>query len=285
MFGLTRYHREFGTKLRDLPRGLLCAGAVALISVVCVGGPAHSADDARDRVERIVTDNAIQRDLSIAKTSTGASNQVLDGNGDGGGSGRVETRREGRASNGDDSRDSGNAARNRPTLPPIGDPGPVVTVLLWVLVGALAIVVAFHAVKSLSRGRRLGRRKPSGASRIIPAEASEDVDSAAARQLPPDPLSAAEDLARSGNYEDAVHLVLLLALEQLRSRFGGLGRSLTSLEVVRKLPLETQTYRGLSALVALVQLSRFGGRSLDEADYRRSVGSYRDIARAIEPAQ
>ena len=279
MFGLTHYRREFGTKLRDLLRGVLGAGAVALISVVWVGGPAHSADDARDRVERIVTDNAIQRDLSIAKTSTGASNQALDG--DGGG---VETRREGRASNGDDSRDRDNAARNRLTLPPIGDPGPVVTVLLWVLVGALAIVVAFHAVKSLSRGRRFGRRKTSGASRAEPGEASGGVD-APAQQLPPDPLSAAEDLARSGNYEDAVHLVLLLALEQLRSRFGGLGRSLTSLEVMRKLPLETQTHRGLSALVALVQLSRFGGRGLDEADYRRSVGSYRDIARTTEPAQ
>ena len=265
-------------RLRHVPM----LSALAIFTLIFAAGPTLADDAVRNTVEQIIIKNDIQRDLSIAAARARTPNGDVGGGGDG--SGGSDAQRNERSSN--DRRDgSANTARRQQLeLPEIGDPGPVLTALLWVLVGALAIVVGFHALRLLRRTIQFGGKTSTDATDIEslePLAAGANVEP----QLPPDPLAAAEVLARTGRYDEAVHLVLLIALEQLKARFGGLGRSLTSLEVVRQLPLETQSQRGLSALVSMVQLSRFGGRGLGEADYRLSVGNYHDVAGTTGAAQ
>lgn len=148
-------------------------------------------------------------------------------------------------------------------------------VLMWLLVGAGGLLLVIFIVNELSsfrlrpRGTATqpgGADLPSGAS---PAEPGTGLS-----------LDAADRLAREGRYAEALHMLLLDCIAQLRRlRFDAvIAPSLTSREVARRLSLPEKSAHALSAIVSAVELSHFGGRAAGEEDYRRCRDNYIQIA-------
>jgi hypothetical protein len=130
--------------------------------------------------------------------------------------------------------------------------GPLAILLRILLYTAVAVLVVL-AVTWLAR--RLGR-----STRDV--EVSEPV----APEAVAIPIASAEALAADGRYADAIHALLLDTLAAL-SRAARLPASLTSREIVARVPLAPGARDALAGLVTAVEVSWFGGVTPSRADY------------------
>jgi len=99
-----------------------------------------------------------------------------------------------------------------------------------------------------------------------PSDAELAADGASGRPIDI-PVVEARALAAAGRFGEAIHALLLETLEAL-SRASRLAPSLTSREILARVPLPERAREALGALVLAVELSRFGGARPGEADYR-----------------
>jgi hypothetical protein len=81
------------------------------------------------------------------------------------------------------------------------------------------------------------------------------------------PTANAEALATAGRFGEAIHQLLLDTLGAL-SRAARLEASLTSREIVARVPLAPRAREALGGLVAAVEISFFGGEAPGEPEYR-----------------
>ncbi|HET8538598.1 MAG TPA: hypothetical protein VFL83_01875 [Anaeromyxobacter sp.] len=139
---------------------------------------------------------------------------------------------------------------------PLGPLELLVRILLW---GAAA-VVAFLAIAWLVR-------------RLAPAARDVEVAEPAGPAPVEIPIASAEALAAQGRWAEAIHALLLETLEAL-SRAARLAPSLTSREIVSRVPLPERARDALSGLVLAVEVSRFGGAAAAEDDYRACLGRF-----------
>ncbi len=130
-------------------------------------------------------------------------------------------------------------------------------ILAW---GALA-VLAFLAIAWLARRLAPGAREVELAEPDGPGPVAI-------------PIASAEALAAEGRWAEAIHALLLETLQAL-SRAARLAPSLTSREIVVRVPLPERAREALSGLVLAVELSRFGGAIPAEDDYRACLGRFR----------
>jgi hypothetical protein len=83
-------------------------------------------------------------------------------------------------------------------------------------------------------------------------------------------------LAAQGQYERAVHVLLLLAIRRVCERSGvDPARSWTSRELARRLLMPDPARDGLRSLVRTVERSHFGGAAVAAEDYDRCLDFYR----------
>jgi hypothetical protein len=148
-------------------------------------------------------------------------------------------------------------------------------IFLYLLIAVLAValcVVAYHLYNTYASGRRISKKvnQPLQVAAQPIARPTGD---------PPLPgIDEIERLARAGAYAEAVHLMLLRALEALRRRLGASwARSLTSREIARRSELAPTDRSALKMLVGAVEISRFGGQSANEQIYRACLDQYRLI--------
>jgi len=141
----------------------------------------------------------------------------------------------------------------------------VLRILFWTLGGVgvvLLLVYLANGLPSLAARLQRARRKDAAGVTI---SAIADLD----RERLGDVLAEADRLARQGAFGEALHLILLHCLNELRQRLGmGVPTSLTSREVLRLAPLPEARRGALSTIVSAVEISHFGGRPVDEATYR-----------------
>ncbi|HXS83735.1 MAG TPA: DUF4129 domain-containing protein [Methylomirabilota bacterium] len=134
----------------------------------------------------------------------------------------------------------------------------------WVVMLALALLVAAVAWLLL---RRLVRPKREADT----AEA--DAPRAAAA---PNTLARARELGEAGLHLEAVHLLLLVAVEHwTRNAPAAVHPDQTSRELLRSLPasLPSERREALAALVRAVEWCWFGGRPAGRAEYERALRS------------
>ena len=147
-------------------------------------------------------------------------------------------------------------------------------VFLYLLIAVLAIalcIVAYHLYGTYAFGRRVSK-KVDQALQVASQPIARTVDA------PLPDLDEIERLARSGAYAEAIHLMLLRALEALRRRLGtSWAKSLTSREIARRSELPATDRSALKMLVGAVEISRFGGKSANEQIYRTCLDQYRLI--------
>ncbi len=165
----------------------------------------------------------------------------------------------------------------RPPATPI--PGDI---FLYLLLGTLAVCIclaAYHFYRTYAPNRRSW----SNAAEPLPV-ASRMVAPSAESVPEPDEI---ERLARDGSYAEAIHLMLLRALETLRRRLGASwAKSLTSREIARRSELAGNDRQALKILVGAVEICRFGGQQANEQIYRACLEHYRllgaapDVSRA-----
>jgi hypothetical protein len=93
----------------------------------------------------------------------------------------------------------------------------------------------------------------------------------------------ADDLAREGSFAEAIHILLLRSVGEMRSRLSGpIAASLTSRELLRKLDLSPSEREVFGTIVQSVEISYFGGREPGEDEYlvcRRSFDALTDQLR------
>jgi Domain of unknown function (DUF4129) len=153
-------------------------------------------------------------------------------------------------------------SRDRDPVDPT-DLRPVGKVLLFILAGALGVALAVWIAREV-RARRLAR--------AAIASHGADPRPAAAPAVPRAPPPDHEALAARGEYGEAVHAILVLALAAIGRAGSGLPPAWTSREILAAIKLVEGPREAFAALVRAVEVTRFGGMPATEGDYRRALG-------------
>ena len=91
----------------------------------------------------------------------------------------------------------------------------------------------------------------------------------------PGPIDEAERLAQAGRYGEAIHLILLRFLGELRhSAQVTMTDASTSREILRSGAVPTTMRSGLATVIGAVELCHFGGRDADEKLFRHCAEAY-----------
>lgn len=228
-------------------RGLMVAAALA-----CAQAPAAPAQqgDLHEQTEQVLDADDIQRDAPLAERA------------------RIQAE--------DIARDP-NLQHEPPQpveQPPASDislpiPGDLFLYLLLATLAVCVCLVVFHLYRTYAPNRRAwshGDSVQEVAARAV----------VASNDPPPPELDEIEKLARAGAYAEAIHLMLLRALETLRRRLGASwAKSLTSREITRRSELGATDRSALKVLVGAVEICRFGGQNANEQVYRACLDHYR----------
>jgi hypothetical protein len=95
-------------------------------------------------------------------------------------------------------------------------------------------------------------------------------------------LSTADQLSRDGRFVEAMHMLLLQGLAEIRRRLNTqFADSLTSREILRAAPLSPQGRMSLREIVAAVEWTYFGGYPAQLTDYTACRRSYENLRHAL----
>lgn len=147
-----------------------------------------------------------------------------------------------------EARDADDAKRDAPT-----GLGEVGRLLLWVLVfagGALLVFYLANELPLLAKRARDGRyQEASRQAHVARGDSADPGDG--------EPLEAADRLARQGKFGEAVHVLMLRSLEDLRSRLGlELRASLTSREIIGRVSLTEGAKSALARIFCVAGAAR-----------------------------
>jgi hypothetical protein len=144
---------------------------------------------------------------------------------------------------------------------------------LWVVI-VIALGVLIYAFRDMLPFWRTGLRGGWGADETAPGDA--------AGRAPEVVLGAADELARDGRYVEAMHVLLLQALADMRRRLGEqFADSFTSREILRHTKLSAAGQGALRDIVERVEWTYFGQRPAAEADYQACRASFGALAQAL----
>jgi hypothetical protein len=161
------------------------------------------------------------------------------------------------------------APEEKPLREPLPIPPWLVETILWaagILVGGLVLFFLGNLVFDLLRNRTAFQRNreapPAGGVTI---EAPSPQRRAAEQRT----LDEADRLAADGRFSEAIHLLLLVAMERLRRELGPrVAPAMTSREVLRLIPIPGEVVDPLARMVAASEINHFGGRHAGAPDYR-----------------
>jgi hypothetical protein len=136
----------------------------------------------------------------------------------------------------------------------------LVRVLIWAAVAIGVVVVALY-LRDILPGGGLARRRGWNAAEDQPGAAAAGAESAA--------QSNADELARLGRFVEAMHVLLLQALADMRRRLDlRIADSLTSREIVNRASVSPAARSALQEIVGAVERAYFGDHPAGEPEYR-----------------
>ncbi len=150
---------------------------------------------------------------------------------------------------------------------------PVAKPLMWIAVAALVLFLLYHFVPAFAQwvdklrsGRKAG--DADAADHVGQAEAR------AARAL----LGEADALAAEGRFAEAVHLLLYRSVEDIDGRRPGLVKpAMTSRDLAEAEGLPSVTRGAFSRIARAVEISLFGGRSIDAGAWQQCRAAYAEL--------
>jgi hypothetical protein len=147
-----------------------------------------------------------------------------------------------------------------------------IRVLLWgaVIVGTAVVVWSLRdSLPAFSRSR-----KTVASAQPPPSEAQSSRMEEARIE--------ADDLARQGHYGEAMHLLLLNSLSEIRRQLGtSFAISLTSREILRRVQLPDIARQSLRAIIAAVERTYFRGDDAGQADYSHCRSHFETLKHAL----
>jgi hypothetical protein len=155
---------------------------------------------------------------------------------------------------------------------------PIPPALLWAILIAGVLAMVFYLLKDTLP---LWLRRREGNWRAPNLEGGR-LQSRSAGEA----MQAADELARQGRYVEAMHVLLLKSLadmrQQLRLHF---AESLTSREILRKVVLSEAGQAALRDIVARVEWTYFGEHDAEESDYEACRGRFDELTKALQSGQ
>jgi hypothetical protein len=153
----------------------------------------------------------------------------------------------------------------------------IAKILLLVSIIAIALMIALHLHEnlwSLSRARKLEFRKNETEARSAALERMEHSQ------------AEADELARTGSFAEAMHVLLLRSVSEMRTRFTSpIAASLTSREILG-LAMSPEERGVFARIVGGVEISRFGTYNPGEDEYlecRKNFDALTELLRGRRP--
>jgi hypothetical protein len=145
-------------------------------------------------------------------------------------------------------------------------------ILLWTLVIAGVLIIAWSIRDKLPMFDRSRRLAPP-----------DDHAAAAPQALRLEKAQAEADvLAENGRYVEAMHVLLLRSVAEMRKRLGlSFADSLTSREILHRAPLSEHGRDALGAIIFAVEGSYFGKRGASNDDYLACRKSYDALRQSL----
>lgn len=154
---------------------------------------------------------------------------------------------------------------------------PATTAMRLIVYGVLAVALAMIVTWLVRDLRRGGDPDALEGEEVLRPTVDQDVLQR--------PVGDADELARAGRYADAIHTLLLRTLVELvRATRTRVPASLTSREILERVPLVPAAKAALYALVAAVEVTHFGDEVPGAADYERCRGEFQRFADAYRGA-
>lgn len=150
---------------------------------------------------------------------------------------------------------------------------PAAKPLMWIAVALILLFLLYHFVPAFAQwvdNLRFGRKRGDNDAddRIGQAEAG------AARAL----LAEADALAAEGRFAEAVHLLLYRSVEDIEGRRPGLVKpAMTSRDLAEAHDLPSVARGAFTRIARAVEISLFGGRSIDAGAWEQCRSAYADL--------
>jgi len=145
--------------------------------------------------------------------------------------------------------------------------------VLWVAL-ALAAALLLYAM----RDQLMNLFRPAGTGWEPPPPAAGEVKVGSET----DALSAADRLSRDGNFVEAMHVLLLHSLSEIRRQLGErFADSLTSREILRVARLTAVARTALRDIVGAVELTHFGAYPAQAGDYTTCRQNFAILQQAL----
>jgi hypothetical protein len=150
---------------------------------------------------------------------------------------------------------------------------PAAKPLMWIGIALILLFLLYHFVPAFARwvdNMRFGRKRGD-------ADADDPVGQAeagAARAL----LAEADALAAEGRFAEAVHLLLYRSVEDIEGRRPGLVKpAMTSRDLADAHDLPSVARGAFSRIARAVEISLFGGRSIDAGAWEQCRAAYAEL--------
>jgi hypothetical protein len=244
--------------------------AVALGAAVPAGAapepPSVTTEDAAvERARQAVLDDSYQPELPRYQTDRGSGDAALALPGQ-----RLPGRRAGGPLDESERTRRMVDARSHDDAPG----SSVMTFVMWVLVAVAAVLLASWLASELSRyggDAELGLDADPG-----------DAVQAASAAIIERPLGDADELARRGEFAEAIHTLLLRTLLELaRSAALRVAPAMTSREILARVPLVADARSALTGLITAVEITHFGAEPANAVDYERCRQQFTLFASAV----
>ncbi|HJS12091.1 DUF4129 domain-containing protein [Sphingopyxis sp.] len=150
---------------------------------------------------------------------------------------------------------------------------PAAKPLMWIAVALVLLFLLYHFVPAFARwvDDLPFRRKARGADAEDGAGLAE---AGAARAL----LAEADALAAEGRFAEAVHLLLYRSVEDIEGRRPGLVKpAMTSRDLAEARDLPAVAQSAFSRIARAVEISLFGGRSIDSGAWEQCRSAYAEL--------
>jgi hypothetical protein len=146
--------------------------------------------------------------------------------------------------------------------------------ILWCSLGVIAAAVLWNLKNNLWSASR---------SRKLAFSRKDETPSADAVARMENTQAEADDLARSGSFAEAIHVLLLRSVNEMKKRVNlPIAASLTSREILRQIDLSPEERSVFATIVDSVEISYFGSHRPGEDEYttcRRSFDALTDLLR------
>lgn len=155
--------------------------------------------------------------------------------------------------------------------------GGLLRILLWIIAGAIVLYILYHLIRFFE-DRRLSR-SPNDMTGERPVRV---VKNPAGKGTLPT-LDEAERLAADQNYSEAIHVLLLVALDALFKRLNAaLPKAHTSREILTDERLRETWRKDLELLVGAVEEALFAGKAPGQKNYSACRSTYDNLAASLK---